>query len=62
MAHFGKFIAYYRVSTQKQGRSGLGLPPMSPRSAGAAPTSDNTRWCKGLNFCGRRNRVPRSDY
>jgi hypothetical protein len=25
MAHFGKFIAYYRVSTQKQGRSGLGL-------------------------------------
>jgi DNA invertase Pin-like site-specific DNA recombinase len=24
-AHFGKFIAYYRVSTDKQGRSGLGL-------------------------------------
>jgi DNA invertase Pin-like site-specific DNA recombinase len=24
-AHFGKFVAYYRVSTNKQGRSGLGL-------------------------------------
>lgn len=24
-AHFGKFIAYYRVSTDAQGRSGLGL-------------------------------------
>jgi DNA invertase Pin-like site-specific DNA recombinase len=25
MAHFGKFVAYYRVSTPKQGKSGLGL-------------------------------------
>jgi DNA invertase Pin-like site-specific DNA recombinase len=24
-AHFGKFVAYYRVSTDKQGHSGLGL-------------------------------------
>jgi DNA invertase Pin-like site-specific DNA recombinase len=24
-AHYGKFIAYYRVSTDKQGKSGLGL-------------------------------------
>jgi DNA invertase Pin-like site-specific DNA recombinase len=24
-AHFGKFVAYYRVSTDQQGRSGLGL-------------------------------------
>jgi hypothetical protein len=24
-AHFDKFVAYYRVSTDKQGRSGLGL-------------------------------------
>jgi DNA invertase Pin-like site-specific DNA recombinase len=25
MASFGKFVAYYRVSTQKQGKSGLGI-------------------------------------
>src|SRR5262245_42425004 len=24
-AHHGKFVAYYRVSTDKQGKSGLGL-------------------------------------
>jgi DNA invertase Pin-like site-specific DNA recombinase len=24
-AHFGRFVAYYRVSTDKQGRSGLGM-------------------------------------
>ncbi len=24
-AHRGRFVAYYRVSTHKQGRSGLGL-------------------------------------
>ena len=24
-AHFGKFVAYFRVSTDKQGKSGLGL-------------------------------------
>jgi DNA invertase Pin-like site-specific DNA recombinase len=24
-AHFGKYVAYYRVSTDKQGQSGLGL-------------------------------------
>src|SRR3979411_1476914 len=24
-AHYGKFVAYFRVSTDKQGKSGLGL-------------------------------------
>src|SRR6516162_6140525 len=25
LAHYGKFVAYFRVSTDKQGKSGLGL-------------------------------------
>jgi DNA invertase Pin-like site-specific DNA recombinase len=25
VTHTGKFVAYYRVSTQRQGRSGLGV-------------------------------------
>jgi hypothetical protein len=32
MVNHGKFVAYYRVSTQKQGRSGLW--PRSPESRG----------------------------
>ena len=53
------------ATSARRGRhASLGLPPTSSlRSAGAAPTSEyhNTRWCTGLNFCGRRNRVPRAD-
>ena len=42
------------------------LPTVSRRLASAADrvspsSSHNTRWCTGLNFCGRRNRVPRCD-
>jgi len=36
----------------------LGLAAQALRQLAS---SHNTRWCKGLNFCGRRNRVPRAD-
>ena len=32
-AHYGKFISYYRVSTDKQGKSGLGLEAEKPAVA-----------------------------
>jgi hypothetical protein len=31
--HIGRFVAYYRVSTARQGRSGLGLEAYVPLSA-----------------------------
>ena len=35
--------------------------PSKRRRCAKLASSHNTRWCKGLNFCGRRNRVPRAD-
>lgn len=40
-AHFGRFVAYYRVSTDKQGRSGLGL---EAQKAAVARRLDGGTW------------------
>jgi DNA invertase Pin-like site-specific DNA recombinase len=40
-AHFGRFVAYYRVSTDKQGRSGLGL---EAQKAAVARRLDGGPW------------------
>jgi hypothetical protein len=36
-------------------------PATASRYLAQTASSDNTSWCKWLSFCGRPNRVPRSD-
>ena len=35
--------------------------PLEAKALRQLASSHNTRWCTGLHFCGRRNRVPRAD-
>jgi hypothetical protein len=60
----GQFLRLAGPSARRGRHASLGLPPTSsPRSAALRQlaSSHNTSWCKGPNFCARRNRVPRSD-
>ena len=62
MASNGKFIAYYRVSTERQGRSGLGL---EAQRAAVANYLDGGDWRIVAEFTevesGRRSDRPELD-
>jgi len=44
--HYGKFIAYFRVSTDRQGKSGLGL---AAQRKAVMSYLDGGRWARGYS-------------
>jgi DNA invertase Pin-like site-specific DNA recombinase len=61
-AHYGKFVSYYRVSTDRQGRSGLGL---EAQKAAVEQRLNGGRWQLVAEFVevesGKRAKRPQLD-
>jgi DNA invertase Pin-like site-specific DNA recombinase len=51
--HTGRFVAYYRVSTTKQGKSGLGR---EAQEASVGAYLNGGRWKAHCRVCGGRER------
>jgi hypothetical protein len=57
-AHYGKFVAYFRVSTDRQGKSGLGL---EAQRKSVLDFLDGGRWSLAAEFTEVESGMGRAD-